>query len=138
MIDKNLLSEVKKMAVGVLVLSALMVGVFALCGYFSLQVVLGAILGALTCILNYLILAYCVGRAINKEEKDAKRYMSETYPLRMFLIAAVIIVAIKLPGYFNYIATAIPLVFPRIVIMYFEIINKKKGEKKLERSEDNI
>ena len=128
--DKNLLGEVKKMAMGVGVLTIIMVGVFAFLGYFSYQVVAGAVLGYAGCILNYFVLAYCVGKAVEKDEKEAKRYMSGTYPLRMILIAAIIIVAIKAPSYFNYIAAAIPFVFPRLVIMYFEITNKKKGEKK--------
>lgn len=149
MIEKNLLNEVKKMALGVFVLSAVMVGIFALCGFFTIRVVWGALLGASVCVLNYLFLAYCVSKAVDKGEGGAKSYIGGTYTLRMIVIAATIIAAIKLPQYFNYLATAIPFVFPRIVIMIFNLKNKrslgsgsltekKKGEDKIERSEDTV
>ena len=136
MIDKNLQREVGKMAIGVFILSLVMIGVFALCGYFSYKAVLGALLGYLGCVLNYYFLAVCVGNAIDKGEKGSKTYISGTYTLRMLFIAAVIIVAIKMPQYFNYLATAIPFIFPRFVIMIFNLF--KKGDKQDERTEDNI
>lgn len=136
MIEKNLLKEVKKMAIGVFLLSLIMVGIFAICGFFKIQVVLGALLGASVCVLNYLILAYCVGQSVEKGEKGARNYISGTYTLRMLIIAAAIIVAIKMPQYFNYVATAIPFLFPRIVIMALNLF--KKGGKSNERSEDTV
>ena len=136
MIGKNLQSEVGKMAIGVFLLSLVMIGVFALCGYFSYQVVLGALLGFLGCVLNYFFLAVCVEKAVDKGEKGAKTYISGTYTLRMIFIAAVIIVSIKMPQYFNYVATAIPFLFPRFVIMAFNLF--KKGERKNERTEDTL
>ena len=139
MIEKNLLKEVRNMAIGVFLLSLVMVGVFALLGYFSLSVLWGALLGAGACVLNYFFLAYCVSKAIDKGENGAKTYISGTYALRMLFIAAVIIMAIKMPLYFNYVATAIPFLFPRFVIMIFNLTNKnKKGEVSNERSEDTI
>ena len=139
MIDKNLLKEVKNMTIGVVALSLVMVGVFAVCGYFSYQVVFGALFGDFVCILNFYLLANCVSKAVEKDEKSAKAYMSSTYTLRMLVIAVAIIVAIKNPQYFNYLATAIPLLFPRIVIMFFDFLkNKKKGDKVNERTENNI
>lgn len=136
MIEKNLIKEVRNMAIGVFLLSAVMVGVFALFGYFSVKVVWGALLGASVCVLNYFFLAICVSKAIEKGENGAKTYISGTYFLRMMVIAAAIIVSIKIPEHFNYIATAIPFVFPRFVIMALNLI--KKGDKQNERSEDTV
>ena len=132
MIGKNLRSEVAKMAIGVFILSLVMIGVFAVLGYFSLRAVLGALLGWAGCVLNYYFLAVCVEKAVDKGEKGAKGYIGGTYTLRMVFIAAVIIVAIKMPQYFNYIATAIPFLFPRIVIMALNLF--KKGDKQNERT----
>ena len=137
MIEKNLLKEVRNMAIGVFLLSLFMVLIFFLCGYFSVQVILGALLGDAVCVLNFLILAYCVSQAVEKGEDSAKKYISGTYFLRMILVAVSIIIAIKTPRYFNYLATAIPFVFPRIVITVLNFINSRKGDK-VERSEDNI
>lgn len=136
MIGKNLQREVGKMATGVFLLSLIMTGVFAILGYFSYQVVFGAILGWAGCVLNYFFLAVCVEKAADKGEKGAKTYIGGTYTLRMLFIAAVIIVAIKMPQYFNYVATIIPFLFPRFVIMAFNLF--KKGEKKNERTEDTL
>lgn len=136
MIEKNLLKEVKKMAIGVFLLSLIMVGIFALCGFFSIQVVWGALLGASVCVLNYLFLAYCVQKSVDKGEKGARNYISGTYTLRMIVIAVAIIISIKVPQVFNYVATAIPFLFPRIVIMAFNLF--KKGGRQNERSEDTV
>lgn len=136
MIGKNLQREIIKMATGVFLLSLVMIGVFAVLGYFSYRAVLGALLGWAGCVLNYYFLAVCVEKAVDKGEKGAKAYISGTYTLRMIFIGAVIIVAIKMPQYFNYLATAIPFLFPRFVITALNLI--KKGEKKSERTEDNI
>lgn len=136
MIGKNLQKEVVKMAIGVFLLSLVMLGIFALLGYFSYRAVLGALLGWAGCVLNYFFLAVCVEKAADKGEKGAKAYIGGTYTLRMLFIAAVIIVAIKMPLYFNYVATIIPFLFPRFVIMAFNLF--KKGEKHNERTEDNI
>ena len=62
------------------------------------------------------------------ESSEAKNYVSGSYFIRILIVAATLILAIKLPEYFNYIATAIPFVFPRIVIMVLNL--KKKGEDK--------
>lgn len=73
MIEKNLLKEVRSMAIGVFLLSLFMVLIFFLCGYFSIQVILGALLGDAVCVLNFLILAYCVSQAVEKGEDSAKK-----------------------------------------------------------------
>ena len=125
MIEKNLLKEVGKMAIGLAVMSALMIGVFALIGQFSYQVIWGTLLGYTVCLLNYLFMAYCVSKAVEKDINQAKAYISSTYGIRMIIIAITIIVAIRNPQWFNYIATAIPFLFPRIVIMVFNGIKKK-------------
>lgn len=128
MLSKNLFDEVVKMAIGVFSLSAIMVIVFALLGYFDMKVIWGALLGSTGCVLNYAFLAFSVQNVVKKEEKSAKGYMGISYILRMLFIAAVIILAIKIEC-FNYIAAVIPFFFTRIVIMIFNMRVKKGGEK---------
>ena len=125
MIDKNLFKEVVRVGTGVYILTALMILGFLIAGFFSYQVVFGGLLGATVCILNFYYLAYCVSKAMDKTDgKEAKNYVSVSYFIRIIIVAATLIVAIKLPGYFNYIAAAIPFVFPRIIITVLNIFKK--------------
>ena len=127
MLDKNLFDEVVKMAVGVFLLSVIMVIVFALLGYFDMKVIWGALLGWAGCVLNYTFLAFSVQNVIEKEKEFVKGYMAASYTFRMLFIAAVIILAIKVDC-FNYIAAVIPFFFTRIVIMVYNIRVKKEGK----------
>lgn len=127
MLNENLRKEVIKMLVGVFVLSLIMIGIFALLGYFDITVVYGALLGWMGCVANYFFLAVSVQKAVEKGEDKTKGYMSMSYTLRMIFIAVIIVIAIKLP-YFNYLATAIPFFFPRFVIMLNNFRVKKGGE----------
>lgn len=129
MIEKNLLKEVGKMAIGLIIMCVITAAMFLVLGYFSYQVIFGLCLGYLVCMLNYSFLAYCVGKAVDKDVNKAKAYISGTYGLRMILIAVTIIVAIRNPKYFNYIATAIPFLFPRIIITLTNMFKKKEDAK---------
>ena len=129
MTDKNLFKEVIRVGIGVYILTGLMILGFKLFGFFDIKVVFGGILGATVCTFNFYYLARCVSKAMDKtESSEAKNYVSGSYFIRILIVAATLILAIKLPEYFNYIAAAIPFVFPRIVIMVLNL--KKKGEDK--------
>ena len=129
MTDKNLFREVIRVGLGVYILTVLMILGFKLFGFFDIKVIFGGLLGATICVFNFYYLARCVSKAMDKtESSEAKNYVSGSYFIRILIVAATLILAIKLPEYFNYIATAIPFVFPRIVIMVLNL--KKKGEDK--------
>ena len=57
---KYVFSQVLTVLIGELLLSALMVGVFALLGHFDKSVVLGAAAGAVIATLNHLVLVLSV------------------------------------------------------------------------------
>ncbi len=129
MIDKNLLKVVMKVGIGVFILTAFMILCFAIAGFFSLQVIFGGLLGGFVCVFNFYYLAHCVSKTVDKTDgKEAANYVSRSYFIRIIIVAVTLIVAIKLPQYFNYIAAAIPFVFPRIVITVLNI--KGKGADK--------
>lgn len=127
------LPEVKKqilqITVGTLILSAVMLLVFLLVGQFNMQAVFGALFGGAFTVLNFILLAYCVQKAVDKEPNRAKAYMSGTYTLRLLLTASMIIAAVRIPQ-IHWIAAVIPLLFPRIIIMAinFAGVKKKKEE----------
>lgn len=122
--------EIKKMAVGILALTVIMVAAFALAGFFSMGVVYGAALGAGFAFLNFFLLALSVQKAASSSPKAAQGTMGASYLARYFLTGAVVVLGIKLPV-FNYLAVVIPLIFPRIIITLgalFASRNIKKGE----------
>lgn len=124
--------------IGSLALACIMTVLFAVFGYFSLSVVLGAALGVFTATLNFLLLALTLEYALGKGARKAQGLMGLSYTVRIVIIALVVVFAIK-SAYINYIAAAIPLVFPRIVIYILNFINKnKKEEGNLERTEDTV
>lgn len=111
---------------GTAILSTVMVIIFLIIGYFDLAVLFGALLGFVTATVNFCLLARAVTKAVEKP-KNAGAYMGSSYILRLCFIGVVIVYAIKSP-FFNYIAVAIPLVFPRVIIILIQGIMKWKAK----------
>lgn len=127
MFSSQIKKEISHMAIGIVILGIIMIGIFALFGVFNTQILLGALLGSVYTFLNFVFLSWCVQKAVDKGENGAKIFVSSTYSLRLIITAIVVVVAIKLP-YFNHIATIIPLIFPRIIIMILNI-TRRRGDK---------
>lgn len=126
---KEVLKETVVVTVGVLLCSGLMVGVFAALGHFSLNVLLSALAGSLTIILNYFFMAVTVTLAADKAQQgdpNAGRKMIQlSGVVRLLAMGVVLFAGIKLGG--NVIALVLPLVFLRPVLMLGEFF-RKKGE----------
>ena len=67
---KNIFSQILWVFAGILICSALMVGVFALLGYFDRSVLLGALAGSIIATANHAILVLGVMIASEKAEKQ--------------------------------------------------------------------
>jgi hypothetical protein len=104
--------------------------VFLVLGRFDYTVLLGALLGAGFAVLNFFLMAMAVQRSVNQgDPAKAKKITQGSYTKRLLLLAAVLIVGIKVP-YFNWITTIVPLFFPRITIFIMTLpIFQRKGEK---------
>ncbi len=109
--------------IGSLVLGVVMDIVFFLIGRFDFTVVLGTLLGIACATLNFVFLAFTVSKSLSKG-KAAGGYMGISYLLRLAFIGAVVVFAIKSP-YTNYVATAIPLLFPRVIITLLQGVLKQ-------------
>lgn len=114
---KKTWTDVLRVTTGNFILGTVMVLIFALAGYFSLPVVLGALLGCSFVSLNFLFLAYTVAKNVEKDPENAQKKVSATYTLRLILVGAMVIVAIKF-DIFNWLAAIIPLFYQRFVIMF--------------------
>ena len=147
--------ETSRIAVGVGILSALMVGVYLVIGLFDWPVLFGALLGAAFAIGNFFLMAMSVQRAVNRmdgvrlppktEEEEAaeaenpkaareltpegqqiRGAIQRSYLLRMLLLGGMAVLAIKVP-LFDPVAALVPLLFPRIVIFLESTFMKEKN-----------
>ena len=111
-----------------LALVGIMLGVYAVIGKFALGVWLGAVIGTVVSLLNHGVMILSLLKA-EKADDPAKGQLQVrgTYILRMILLLAVLIFALK-SGYFNVLATLLPLAFMRIAIFVSELFTK--GQKK--------
>ena len=129
-IKKAVYKETLLVTVGVLLCSALMVGVYALLGYFSFNVLFSALGGSAVIIANYFFMAVTVSLAADKAEagdpKKAKNMISLSSMVRLLLMGGALFVGIKAGA--NVVALALPLVFLRPVLMLGEFF-RKKGDK---------
>lgn len=127
---KYILSQGLIVLIGELVLSALMVGVFAILGYFDLSVVLGAAAGSTIATVNHLVLVLGVLAASSKAEqqdvKGGQMLVQMSYMGRLIGLFLILVLCAK-SGVFNLIALALPLVFTRPVLTIAEHLTKKGG-----------
>ena len=149
-IEPAVLAETKKVAAGTAVMTALMIAVFLILRKFDYTVILGALLGTLTAVGNFFLLALTVqhltgsmpvlprdeeekeeeGKADEAEEEkprplspeatQAGRKMQLSFLLRLLLIGLVALIAVKTP-WFHPAASLLPLLFPNIVISIMKI-----------------
>ncbi len=125
-IDKTVKNETIYILYFEIVLSAVMQSVFLIIGKWDLSVLLGNLLSGSAAVLNFFLMGLTVQKAVEKEEKDAKKIMriSQTYrTLFLFVIAAIGVYF----SVFNTIAALVPLFFPRIAIALRPLFSKKNN-----------
>lgn len=123
--SNDMRANIIKVSMGVLILTALMLVIFAVIKKFDITVLWGALLGCGFTILSFLMLSVSVQMSVDRSKNGAQGLMGISYTVRLMLTAAMVILAIKLPV-FNYIAAVIPLIFPRLVIMILNIGKRGK------------
>lgn len=127
---KYVISQTLTVLVGELVLSALMVGVFALLGYFDKSVLFGAAAGSVIATINHLVLVLGVLAASSKAEKQdvkgGQALVQMSYFGRTIGLFLILVLCAK-TGIFNLIALVIPLVFTRPILTITDHFNKKGG-----------
>ena len=147
--------ETRKIAIGVFLLSVLMLLVFIVIGRFDLTVLWGTLLGGGYAVFNFFLMALTVQHAAEQmngvtlppleeeqpaegdapqtkeelpQQKAARGIVKRSYYLRLVLTGAVAVLAVK-ATVFHAIPAIIALFFPRIVITAQPLLQKiKKGE----------
>ena len=146
-------AETKKMALGVGVLTVLMIAVFLIIRQFDYTVLLGAVLGACAAVGNFFLMALTVQKVTDsmpvlpKEEPEndgeeaeaekeqplsedaarAGKKMQLSFLLRMLMLGGVAVLAVTVPVFHPW-AALLPMLFPRIVIALRSLFENKQKE----------
>lgn len=127
-LQKATARELKHIAIGVLLGSAVMVGIFALAGKFDSSVLWGALLGSAVAIANFFYLGISVQKASANTER-AMLVMKSSYTIRMLICVVALVVGFVSP-LFHWLAVIIPLLLPRVTIYVMQMLGMYKPEKK--------
>ena len=117
-------------AAGVLICTAVMIGVFALLGKFDTSVLLGGAVGALLAVGNFFFMAVGIILAADKAQKqevNAGKLLARNSYLIRLLVLAVLLFACAKSGLFNLFALVLPLVFVRPSLTIAEFFRKTGG-----------
>lgn len=132
-IQKAVRRETEKVALGVAIMTALMLGIlFALHLVFpgkfgfSLGTVVSALLGAAVSVLNFFLMGLTVQHVAGLEDpKEAKRFMQKSYVNRNTMQIVWMIVAVAVP-FVHPIAGILPLFFPGLFVRLQGFFLKKE------------
>ena len=126
--QKTVLRETKRIAIGEVVLLAIMWIVYALTRRFSLAVVLGSLIGGAYAVFNFFMLGMTVQKAAQMQPDNAemaRMQMKSSYNMRMVGMLAVAVLAFALP-FVDGLAAVIPLLFPRLTILALQLTGQIK------------
>ena len=126
--DPVVKKETGYISLWVIVLSILMEAVFLIIGEWKLlEVLVGNLGGAAAAVGSYLLLAVTVSKAVSsgKPEEAAKRVKASA-GLRLIGMGGICALFIGVL-HTNVYATVIPLLFPRIGLMFRPAIDRKRG-----------
>ena len=124
---KIVFKETAIIAVGELICSGIMVGVFAALNLFQWNVLWGALAGSAVMIANYFFMAVTVSLAADRAERgeveQAKKMVQTSSVFRLLAMGLALFLGIKLGA--NVIALVLPLAFARPILMLAEFFRKK-------------
>lgn len=129
---KIVLHETLVITVGILICTAVMIGIYAILGFLDRSVVFGALVGTVLSLANFFIMAMVASMAADKaQEQDAaagKKMVQSSYMIRMLAIFGILFLCAK-SGLCDPLAMVIPLAFARPVITVYEFFRKKEDKK---------
>lgn len=124
---KIVFQETGIVALGELIGTALMCGIFALLGRFDLSVVYGGLIGAALATGNFFFMALstCLAadKAVGQDVKGGQALIRSSYLLRL-LVLFVVLFACGKSGLFNFFSLVLPLLFVRPTITIAEFFRK--------------
>lgn len=120
--------ETKRIAIGQSILLAVMLMVYIALGRFSLSILLGGLIGSAYAVFNFFMLGMTVQKVASMKEENAelaRMQMKSSYNSRMVGMVLLMVICFALP-FVDGLAAIIPLVFPRLTILFLQITGKVK------------
>ena len=129
---KLVFKETAVIAIGQVLCTGIMLGIFALLNKFDRSVLLGGLFGAVLAILNFFFMAIgamlAADKAENQNVKGGQATIHSSYMLRLALLFLVMLALVK-SGLCNVIALVLPLIFTRPILTIGEFF-RKSGDPK--------
>ena len=109
-----------------ILLSGVMLGVYAVIGRWSMKILWSAALGTGLVLLNFAVMIFSLILA-ERTSSPARGQLAArgNFVLRMIVLIVVLVLALK-SGNFDPLATLLPLCFMRLALMASELVRKKK------------
>jgi hypothetical protein len=124
---KFIFGKTAAIAIGQALCVAVMIGVFALLGYYNRSILLGGIFGGIIAVGNFFAMAVCADLAADRAQKGnvnaGQALMKASYVGRLAVMAILLFALVK-SGYCHAVATVLPLIFNRLILMLSEFIGK--------------
>lgn len=132
MIDsrKFILKKTATVAAGQVLCVAVMIGVFALLGYYDRSVLLGGIFGGVIAIGNFFAMAVCADLAADQAQQgkvQAGQALIRASYVGRLAVAAILLFALVKSGLCHVVAAVLPLIFNRPVLTVSEFFGKGGG-----------
>ncbi len=126
-LDPAVKKETAYIACWTAALSLVMEAVFLILGKWDASVLLGNLGGAAVAVGNFFLLGYTVSRAVEQGKPDeAARRVKASASARLIGVGAMCALLVGLART-NVYATLIPLLFPRIGILFRPMVDRKRG-----------
>lgn len=122
-----IIKETLYVLISVVILSVLMQSVFLIIRRWDYTVLLGNLLTGFTVTLNFFLMGLGVQKSLEKDEKEAKKVIRLSQIYRYLILIVVLVIGVVF-SCFNTWAVIIPVIFPRIAIAVWPLINKKKNK----------
>ena len=124
---KYVIKESLVILAGQAVCVSVMIGIFALLGYYDRTVLLGGIFGGLLAAANFFFMAVAAtiaaDKAVAQNVKGGEATVRISYIARMVVIAVVLFALVK-SGLCNVFAAVLPLAFTRPILTIREFFRK--------------
>ena len=127
---RRMLRELTRFAIGELICTGLMFGVYVLLDKFTNKVLLGGCIGLALAVLNYVLMAVGVWSASDKAENGDPAGGRRTITASMlgrYLLMILVLVAGAKSGWCDVIAMLVPLALSRPLIFVGEFFRRKEG-----------
>ncbi len=126
---KEVLKQTGFIAIGQAVGTAIMIGVYVLLKKFDITVIWGALVGNILAVGNFFAMAViatlAADRAKNQDVEGGQKLMKASYPVRLLVLAGVLLLCGLNRQWFDLLALALPLAFVHLTAMLMGFFRKK-------------